>query len=462
MLVSLRPHAIPALAVSLAAAAAPACVLDYPVGDSPLAGTGGESDGTSTTADVDPTTSEPARCGDGVVDAEEACDDGNDDPADGCDLECNRAPTVGWTHTDGGQHGGGFVPNAIAVDPTGRIVVVGDDLAPDRYGEAAVLVFGPGGNLMWRRSFPTVDKDWNTFTDVVIDSDGRIFAGGFALEDLDFVEIVRCLDATGEELWTFHEVVSGPVQTARLHGLVAGPGGLYSVGEEYGDHEFFELVVRKHDPATGEVAWKLEHQGPGDMVGTSIAVSGDHLVAVGRVTSPIDSLPHPLVVTVDTAGTLVSSASEDQLVGEWSSVAPIGATGDLVLAGYSREPGAIHRNARLRRIDAAGAEVWNFVGDSPFAEFKDVAVGPDEAIVAIGDVDVPGVDEQHSYTRRFTGAGATLWTSHLLAIPGAMNEHGFAVAFSGSTVIAAGMWTEEIDDAPGTLLNLWLRQFAGQ
>ena len=65
-------------AVVLASTWLSACVLDYQVGKN-LQETATDDPDPSTT-----TQSETAVCGDGVVSDDEACDDGNDAPDDGC------------------------------------------------------------------------------------------------------------------------------------------------------------------------------------------------------------------------------------------------------------------------------------------------------------------------------------------------------------------------------------------
>lgn len=67
------------------------------------AGDGGVDAGADVGVDADQDAWAPPRCGDGVVNqASEVCDDGNDDPYDGCRPDCTEPPVIGppdrtWT-----------------------------------------------------------------------------------------------------------------------------------------------------------------------------------------------------------------------------------------------------------------------------------------------------------------------------------------------------------------------------
>jgi cysteine-rich repeat protein len=66
-------------------------------------------------------------CGDGVVDRSEVCDDGDDDPDDGCNVACERTAVVEWTYTYDGANSGQDYAEAVAIDPAGRVIIVGTE-----------------------------------------------------------------------------------------------------------------------------------------------------------------------------------------------------------------------------------------------------------------------------------------------------------------------------------------------
>ncbi|MBX7082067.1 MAG: hypothetical protein K1X88_22865 [Nannocystaceae bacterium] len=89
---------------------------------------GGDAPQTDAGGDVDTGVAEsgplPA-CGDGVVEADEVCDDGNVEPGDGCEPDCTVTPgTLLWSlATDGDSDED--VARDVAADSLGNLVVVG-------------------------------------------------------------------------------------------------------------------------------------------------------------------------------------------------------------------------------------------------------------------------------------------------------------------------------------------------
>ena len=81
---------------------------------------------------VDLGADEATRCGDGVVEAPEQCDDSNLDSGDGCDANCtptgcgNGAVTAGEACDDGNRAGGDCCDAACALEPPGSPCADGD------------------------------------------------------------------------------------------------------------------------------------------------------------------------------------------------------------------------------------------------------------------------------------------------------------------------------------------------
>jgi cysteine-rich repeat protein len=64
-------------------------------------------------------------CGDGALQGDEACDDGNDIDGDGCNVDCIVSGTPLWTVIENGSAGFDDYAYAVALMPSGDIVVAG-------------------------------------------------------------------------------------------------------------------------------------------------------------------------------------------------------------------------------------------------------------------------------------------------------------------------------------------------
>ncbi|MBZ5713452.1 hypothetical protein [Nannocystis pusilla] len=430
-------------AVVFASVCLSGCVLDYQVGKNPQATASDDSGSSSTTA------SGPAVCGDGSVDGDEACDDGNDVADDGCDLECRPSATVEWTRKDGAD------VFAVAVDPSGRIVLAGSE-----GNEALVRVLDPDGGLVWERTVLDPGFTYAGFSDVVVDDGGRIFVAGRegipGASDL----LLHGFGPDAETLWSFHEPFPGHAADDSP-ALAAGSGGLYVANSGLQPDGNKDLIVRRLDPATGSVLWNTHH-GDALIFATDLAVSGSTIVAVGGIHQDEDEPTHPLVVVLDEQGEVVSSAADAQVDGIWLSVAAIGGASDLLLAGLDASIDINGYGAVLRRVRADGTQVWSFIDEETTEQFLDVAVGPDEAIVVIGTGRVPDSPVIYSYARRLTGQGASVWSSHFLNSAEATQEQGFAAAFGPGFIVALGLWNEgPIDDDGGNWAS-WVRRLSSE
>jgi cysteine-rich repeat protein len=68
-------------------------------------------------------TGTPASCGDGNVDVDEDCDDGNDVNGDGCNNDCVESGVIVWEST---YDRGPMEATALAVDEDGQVMVLGN------------------------------------------------------------------------------------------------------------------------------------------------------------------------------------------------------------------------------------------------------------------------------------------------------------------------------------------------
>ena len=86
----------------------------------------------------------PPGCGDGTLDADEECDDGNRTDGDGCSAQCRAAGSVRWTWNGAAS----TTLTGLAVGSEGRVYLCGDDDAqPD--GASFALALAADGSEAW-------------------------------------------------------------------------------------------------------------------------------------------------------------------------------------------------------------------------------------------------------------------------------------------------------------------------
>lgn len=395
--------------------------------DDPDSGTGtGSTGGTTGEPTSSGTGAEPGVCGDGVVGAGEACDDGNAEPHDGCDAACGRTGVLEWTVADPGA-------TAVTVDKAGRIVAVAGN---------RVFALDPGGELLWE----TTVGNGGGFIDVAVDDAGRIYVA-------DRLTAVHCLLFGGEEVWTFSEAPA-PGVGEEIAGLALEGSGLYAVGaEENHETHLYRTILRRLDLDTGAMMWKSMTPADTDMLGQAVALSNDNIVAVGMGSPGGEGAKvlHAAVAVFDETGALVSFELGEQ-GRAWYAVTPIGAGGDLLLAGFGPTGDIV-----VRRVGPDLAEVWtHFKEESIGQGAQGIAAGPGETFVVVGNA---RTTNNNALVQRHAGDGAIVWTSIFqnpefeYTLDGADD-----VAFGPDFVVVAGYETVSHEDY--TITKSWIRKFA--
>lgn len=479
---SLRPRPYPRISLSLGPAlllvACPgdpaATTAETSTGAATTTGTttdtGGEPTSTSASTTATPTTGDPTSsttepatststgplpnvCGDGIVGDLEVCDDGNEDPDDGCNDQCQKTGAVEWTYTYNGPGSKNDGVEAIAVDATGRIIVAGFETSAMNEGDMLLIALAPDGSELWRKSIAGAAGEDDALLAVTVDDDGNIYAAGYE-EYLANASntVVRAFGPDGGELWTY--VDPPPVDDYSIaRGITLHDGALYTVGEENLLDAGTHLVVRRHDLATGEAAWKtISEEGSEAPFGGALAVVGSDVVVAGYALD--NSTIRPLLAVFTDAGDHVETIVEDHPGGAWFDVDPIGDAGDLVLVGRRHPEGVTGIDLVVRRVGPDFSEQWTQLLDHDllFDTASDVAIGPDEAIFVSGGF-VRKDEFQNVFGGRYSPQGTLLWT-HTYNNPDIeLDDFGTAAGFGPGFVVIGGYET-----VLGQGANVWVRR----
>jgi cysteine-rich repeat protein len=253
----------------------------------------GDDDDGSSDASADSTGAStgttPADCGDGEVQGVEQCDDGNETPGDGCEPGCLLpSGEAVWTLTVDAR-GGDDVANAVAVTPTGDIVVVGGQTI-GRSQDVWVATYDAAGEPLASTTIDFGEGLDDLGNGVALLDDGAIAIAGTREQASDPMigdALVVVLEPSFEERWS--QVVDGGLDD-NADAISVGPGGVAVAGlredEAAGDEAWFAV----YDVDGGET-WSQTDGGPGDANDAALGIAwldDGGLVVVGRRQGQVD------------------------------------------------------------------------------------------------------------------------------------------------------------------------------
>lgn len=300
--------------------AVPAC------GDTSIETSGGGGGDSPEEGDEAPV--EPGVCGDGLVAADELCDDANQREGDGCNSDCRPSGERVWCLDDVGPSDVATIPTAMAVGPTGDIAVIGTISNTGSF-TAWLEVFDGAGVSRWRTEIPNAGGNGVAF----------FSNGGLAVA-------IHEVGATSSRITSFSaEGVAGNFWTAdsgivRPQAFVVGPG---------------DALVVAGNKGTADEAWTatfstelvLQHEATYQPSrGTGIEVRG---------------------VTIDRSGATVLGA-------------------DVVLEPLESDAGTPRTGIIIAALLASGDLAWDHVFESPdrALSLSSLAMLGDSSIVATG------------------------------------------------------------------------------
>lgn len=358
----------------------------------------------------------PESCGDAVLDPGELCDDGDDDPANGCDRACQPVPDEVWRHewTDVDSQ---FFLNAVAAAADGRVYLAGDR----GYG-VVVVALSAGGDPLWRKTIANGNSHALAAT-----ADGGCLLQG--------MNVVR-LDASGEVVWTAEGA-------GDAGGMVVDGDAIHALYTERTGPLTAVVRVRSFQEQDGSLRWEQQIGAPeAGSSGVDLARTGTSLVVLGS------DQPGAFLVVVDP----VSGAAQPRRALSGGDVEDIrGYDGDLLaLQPRSDPPG---EPAAVRRLRLDGTVVWTHAFPDASVDFLGIEVGPAGSIVAAGTVPF---GDPRAVLISMDANGAIVWT--IDHVPEAPSTAAYLVAAFGPDFLAvAGLdYTYAMENY--TLDRLWVQR----
>jgi len=378
----------------------------------------------ATTASEGESATSVAPCGNGTLDDDEACDDGNLVNGDGCNNDCTASAALVWEYRSGLLDFDMF--NGVATSADGRIFAVGAKFTEGGTHERwvaelknsalvwsetyehgayeAAFAVAVHGSSMYVAGTTMAALDNRDAWTAKLDLDGKIiwedeFDSGFGVDFLTNLAVTpegdvvvtgiasvegglgavwtRRYGASGDVQWT-HQIPSqrepffanGPGVTATAAQVVVG---FYRNPEP----DVFQSVLIGYPPGGGEPAWIEDLPTSGTVLGITSDPGG------GLIAALQDNASDQFVVDRATStGQLLWSSSE--CTGTYGKAVAIDGQGDIIAIGGGWS--AKGDNIRLCKFTAEGKLRWakDLDGDAGDDLGLAVAILPDDRIVAAG------------------------------------------------------------------------------
>ena len=338
-------------------------------------------------------------CGNGVVEGAEFCDDGNQEPGDGCEVDCTSSDDVPTEFflTMGGPNGFGDLGSGVAFDSQGNLIISGFVA-----NEVWIRKYDVDYQELWTVTYPGHVGNLPSATVVAVDSQDNIaFAGSTgALDNGDW--IFGLLDPDGMELWS--DTLDGPV------GRNDYPYGVAVDGEDA-----IVFVGARENPINGSEAVILKYGSAGDLLWSQFSLNGgaqpDSAAAVG----------------VDPCDALVVTTSEFN-------------------AGTGLD-------VAVRKFDADGGLLWERFEATPLTDYG-VGVGID----AFGDILVVGAEDTGGpavdfWSRKYDSDGTILWSSLVGGEGDGSDDFRAVVTTPGGASWSSGSITSEPNIASAVVVR---------
>lgn len=400
----------------------------------------------------------PPVCGDGVVEGDEECEDGNREPDDGCDNACNHSGVLLWSMDWDGPAGTNDGARGLALAGDGGFVVVGYEGVAGNGADAFVSRRAADGSEIWHRSHDESGGS-DEATRVVFDADGGVVAIGYTTTSDVTSAWIRRYDADGNESWTFADAGVDGVGAQGLDVADDGAGTLYAALTQQRMSGASEAIVVVLDGQLGTAidTWTFAAAGF-DTRGRGVAFDGGVLFLANEATASEGT--NAVLRRLDTTGNEVWNVverGEGALTDEAGRALQLASNGDIVVVGEVDREGQ-GSDVWTARYDADGAPSWTRTFHlSPDVDDQANDADVDEAgeVYVTGAVAMPG-QSFDLFARRYSADGeAELWTS-TWDDPGAhLVDEGHAILVVADGVIVAG-----VSSIPGAGENAMLRKYA--
>lgn len=354
-----------------------------------------------------------------------------------------------WLHTRNGSADVNDAAFATVADRRGNLIVAGFVNAGVK-AAAAVIKYGPGGQLKWARTFDDPASTGEAASIAAIDRAGNVYVAGYAnngTSGYDSDIILIKYSPTGVRRWVRR--YTGPGNNTDMPNDIAcdAAGNVYVTGSSYFGPAAAYVVTLKYDPA-GHRRWvRLAGTGAGIDAGTAIAVTAAGAVYVAGQTTGTASGVDAVVLKYSTRGVLRWSRTRSSSGASFDNYTDIVLTSDrdVVATGTYYGGPANGGDTLLARLSPDGSTRWVRTYNGPDSlddEGLFVARGPSGAFFVAGQSlgtassgDTLTLkysrDGRLRWARRYTSDGLNFDFTHALAVNGGVYVAGDVSPSSG-------------------------------
>jgi uncharacterized delta-60 repeat protein len=369
-----------------------------------------------------------------------------------------------WTNRYNGPGNSEDGPAAIAVDPSGNVVVAGSSIGTNGFYDYATIKYSNAGVPLWTNRFNGLANSDDTAAALAIDNAGTVFVTGASASasippfnypsNFDYATVAY--SSSGAGLWTNR--YNGPANGddyATAMALDAG-GNVLVTGYSTGSGSGYDYATVKYSGA-GVALWTNRYNGPanGNDQPNALAVdTNSNVFVTGRITAG-GSYDYATIKYSSSGASLWTNLYNGP--GNGTDEAKAIATdrqGNVFVTGYSVGNGSSWDFATIK-YSSSGASLWTNRYNGPL-NASDVAT----AIVmdGAGCVWVTGFSEGNGSlydiaTVAYSNGGAPLATNRFNG-PGNGSDQANAMALgSGGAVYVAGFSTTAGGDNDFTVLK---------
>ena len=321
------------------------------------------------------TTGEDQLCGNGELDPDEDCDDGNTLDLDECSSTCELPGATRWEHFYHGplmDRDEGF---GAAIDEMGNVYATGwETVGPDDTGDDLDILLrkhSPTGEALWTRNYDGLTIATIEQGRAIVATPGGgviMLASDYSAPTYDGIDI-RLMRIDGDGETVFDVIYAGPANlsdSASALALDEAKGRVFVGGQQDLDAVDSAAWVGVFDSSTGQLQNErlLTDFGGGLLTGVSeLALLDDgRLGLVGRVYFELDNNADAWVGVMDDSFQLAWEDSIDVNGGFDVSSGVAAITGGLVICATVEGDSD---DMWVRRYTLEGQEVWTDVFDGP-------------------------------------------------------------------------------------------------
>lgn len=416
-------------------------------------GTSGTGEAPTTTSSAASTsTGEPQPiCGNGEIDGEELCDDGNMIAGDGCNPDClpSGSEVSQQSYPDGGV--GTDNINALAIDLEGNLVAAGVLGSGKDQSRAWVAKLSPEGELLWEHVWNSDAGNFNYYLDVAVNAEGQIVAGGCA-NCGDFGDVLlTLLDKDGKA--EVREIVK-EMEIERISDVtITGAGNVVAIVQTT---DKVVAHVQAFD-AAGAPTWTLGGDLKTWYSGGLVRRSDDSetIVALREVT---DAQTHEVrVLAIDDTGKVQwSKLHGDPLTRYYVERLAAGPEGQLVVCGSLTRTAA--EDTLMLGLSAEGGALWKTripVPGPGWDGCAGVVVTQDGGVAFAGSGFTGAEAAVEMWVGKLDAGGTQLWASNYGSVGvGDDVASDLVELVSGELVVGGSMYDEAAKGRIRALLRL--------